>query len=154
MSPSFKFVGSFPRSLDAKGRVILPSRMRVHFQEYGYLTPGADGCLALWPQEEFGLEAERQHEKDARGIEARNDLRDWSALVTQVEFDRQNRMPVPLELRSLANLEQEVLFVGVLDRVELWSPQRWFARRDAAAGASSGAGSGAGGVAPAGMVGP
>jgi len=129
LSSSFKFVGNFPRSLDVKGRVILPSRMRTHFQEDGYLTPGADGCLALWPEEEFELEAERQHVKDALGVEARNDLRDWAALVTRVEFDRQNRMPVPAELRALANLEQEVLFVGVLDRVELWSPESWSARR-------------------------
>jgi MraZ protein len=139
LSPGFKFVGNFPRSLDVKGRVILPSRMRLHFQDFGYLTPGADGCLALWPEEEFELEAERQHEKDARGVEARNDLRDWSALVTRVEFDRQNRMPVPSELRALAYLEQEVLFVGVLDRVELWSPESWSTRRGPAvpAGASS-----------------
>ena len=135
LTPSFKFVGNFPRSLDAKGRVILPSRMRAQFQEHGYLTPGADGCLALWPEEEFELEAERQHEKDARGAEARNDLRDWAALVTRVEFDRQNRMPVPSELRALAKLEQEVLFVGVLDRVELWSPGTWSARRAEPVGA-------------------
>ena len=62
----------------------------------------------------FEAEAHRQHEKDALGPEARNDLRDWAALVTRVEFDRQNRMPVPSELRTLANLDQEVLFVGVL----------------------------------------
>ena len=129
LSPGFKFVGNFPRSLDVKGRVILPSRMRLHFHDFGYLTPGADGCLALWPEEEFELEAERQHEKDTQGEVARNDLRDWSALVTRVDFDRQNRMPVPSELRTLANLEQEVLFVGVLDRVELWSPEKWAARR-------------------------
>jgi MraZ protein len=128
LSQSFKFVGNFPRSLDSKGRVILPSRMRLHFQEHGYLTPGAEGCLALWPEEEFELEAGRQHEKDSLGAEARNDLRDWAALVTRVEFDRQNRMPVPTELRALADLGQEVLFVGVLDRVELWSPGRWSAR--------------------------
>ena len=134
LSPGFKFVGNFPRSLDVKGRVILPSRMRTHFEEHGYLTPGADGCLALWPEEEFELEAERQHAKDALGPEARNDLRDWAALVTRVEFDRQNRMPVPSELREIADLEQEVLFVGVLDRVELWSPQRWAARRRPSSG--------------------
>jgi MraZ protein len=129
LSPGFKFVGNFPRSLDAKGRVILPSRMRTQFEEHGYLTPGADGCLALWPEEEFEFEAERQHAKDALGVDARNDLRDWAALVTRVEFDRQNRMPVPAELRALASLEQEVLFVGVLDRVELWSPESWSIRR-------------------------
>jgi len=132
LSPGFKFVGNFPRSLDVKGRVILPSRMRTHFEEHGYLTPGADGCLALWPEEEFELEAERQHAKDALGAAERNDLRDWAALVTRVEFDRQNRMPVPTELRAIAGLDTEVLFVGVLDRVELWSPERWSARRQPA----------------------
>ena len=142
LSPGFKFVGNFPRSLDVKGRVILPSRMRTHFEEHGYLTPGADGCLALWPEEEFELEAERQHAKDGLGPEARNDLRDWAALVTRVEFDRQNRMPVPSELREIADLEQEVLFVGVLDRVELWSPERWSARRSQALGTVSSQGSG------------
>jgi MraZ protein len=111
--------------------VILPSRMRLHFQDFGYLTPGADGCLALWPEEEFELEAERQHTKDVLGADARHDLRDWSALVTRVEFDRQGRMPVPAELRVIAGLDQEVLFVGVLDRVELWSPQGWASRRGA-----------------------
>jgi MraZ protein len=134
LTPSFKFVGNFPRSLDAKGRVILPSRLRVHFEQHGYLTPGADGCLALWPEEEFELEAERQHEKDALGAEARNDLRDWASRVTMVEFDRQNRMPIPPELRSLAQLDQEVLFVGVLDRVELWAPDTWAARLPATSG--------------------
>lgn len=129
MSPGFKFVGNFPRSLDLKGRVILPSRMRLHFDDYGYLTPGADGCLALWPEEEFVLEAGRQHAKDTQGASARHDLRDWSALVTRVDFDRQGRMPVPAELRAIARLEQEVLFVGVLDRVELWSPPAWANRR-------------------------
>ena len=109
--------------------------MRAHFQEHGYLTPGADGCLALWPEEEFELEAERQHAKDVRGAEARNDLRDWASLVTRVEFDRQNRMPVPSELRALAKLDQEVFFVGVLDRVELWSPASWSARRSEPEGA-------------------
>jgi MraZ protein len=132
LSPGFKFVGNFPRSLDVKGRVILPSRMRQHFPDFGYLTAGMDGCLALWPEEEFELEAERQHEKDSRGEDERNDLREWSSLVTRVEFDRQNRMPVPAELRTLAGLEQDVLFVGVLDRVELWSPDNWSARRDRA----------------------
>lgn len=129
MSPGFKFVGNFPRSLDLKGRVILPSRMRLQFNDFGYLTPGTDGCLALWPEQEFVAEADRQRAKDALGVEARNELRDWSALVTRVDFDRQGRMPVPAELRGLARLEQEVLFVGVLDRVELWSPAAWTGRR-------------------------
>lgn len=132
MSPGVKFVGNFPRSLDVKGRVIIPSRLRLEFKAFAYLTPGEDGCLALWPEEDFELEADRQRAKDALGAQARNDLRDWTSLVTRIEFDRQGRMAVPPELRSVAALEQEVLFVGVLDRVELWSPSVWANRRSAA----------------------
>jgi MraZ protein len=137
VSPGFKFVGNFPRTLDTKGRVILPARMRLQFGDFGYLTPGSDGCLALWPEDEFQLEAERQHARDTQGVDARQDLRDWAALVTRVDFDRQGRMGVPGELRSIAALDQEVLFVGVLDRVELWSPLSWASRRTATAAAGS-----------------
>lgn len=112
--------------------------MRLPFADFGYLSPGTDGCLALWPEEGFELEAERQSVKDTLGVEARNELRDWAALVTRVEFDRQGRMGVPPELRAIAGLDQEVLFVGVLDRVELWSPAAWAARQPAALSPSSG----------------
>lgn len=125
------FVGRYDRSLDAKGRVVLPARLRAFFESTGYLAPHADGCLGLWTTDHFGEEADRQHARETLGIEERHAVRDWFAQVTRVELDAQGRMAVPPELRAHAELEGDVLFVGVHDRVELWSRQRWDARRDA-----------------------
>lgn len=131
MSPVELFVGRYDRSLDAKGRVILPARLRGFFESSGYLAPHEDGCLALWTDGEFTKEATRQHEREADGADARHDVREWFSHVMRVELDAQGRMPIPADLRGHAGLDADVLFVGVHDRVELWSRERWESRRSA-----------------------
>jgi MraZ protein len=122
------FVGRYDRSLDAKGRVILPARLRTYFEPSGYLAPQGDGCLALWTDAEFAKEADRRYERESEGEAARNEVREWFSHVHRVEFDSQGRMPIPPDLRAEAALEGDVLFVGVHHRVELWSRQRWDSR--------------------------
>lgn len=124
------FVGRYDRSLDAKGRVILPARLRGFFEDSGYLAPHEDGCIALWTESEFRQEANRQHAHESDGQSARHDVRDWFAQVSRVELDAQGRMAIPSELRAHADLDSDVLFLGVHDRVELWSRRRWESRRD------------------------
>lgn len=124
-----RFVGRYDRSLDAKGRVIIPARLRLHFETSGYLAPHEDGCIALWTDEEFAKEADRQHAHELDGQEARHEVREWFSHVAKVELDGQYRMAIPTDLRAHAGLEGDVLFVGVHDRVELWSKDRWDARR-------------------------
>jgi MraZ protein len=105
--------------------VILPAKLRVHFTRPGFLTPHLEGCLALWTEEEFEKEIEIRLAQADDDAVARNVVREWSAAVFEVEVDRQGRMAVPLNLRRYAGLEQEVLVVGMINRVELWSPTRW-----------------------------
>jgi len=103
--------------------------MRLHFSRPGYLTTHLEGCLALWTAEEFELEVEtRQEQSDSDAI-SRNIVREWASAVFEVEVDRQGRMQIPVNLRSYAGLEQEVLIIGMINRVELWSPSKW-ARKD------------------------
>ncbi|HLI44138.1 MAG TPA: hypothetical protein VKU92_06680 [Acidimicrobiales bacterium] len=123
------FVGRHDRTLDAKGRVVLPARWRGSFQ-HCFLAPHEDGCIALWTAEEFAKEAERQHLRESEGAPARHDVRDWFARATDVDLDAQGRMQLPPDLRAHARIDGDVLFVGVHDRVELWSRQRWESRRD------------------------
>ena len=131
ISPLELFVGRYDRSLDQKGRVILPARLRGFFESSGYMAPHEDGCIALWTDAEFSAEAERQHAREADGPAARHEVREWFSHVSRVELDSQGRMPIPVDLRNHAALESDVLFVGVHDRVELWSRQRWDSRREA-----------------------
>ncbi|MHB8243893.1 MAG: division/cell wall cluster transcriptional repressor MraZ [Acidimicrobiales bacterium] len=123
------FVGRYDRTLDVKGRVVLPARLRGFFESSGYLAPHQDGCIALWTDAEFGKEANRQHEREVEGQEARHDVRGWFSQVSRVELDAQGRMAIPADLRVHADLDTDVLFVGVHDRVELWSQRRWESRR-------------------------
>lgn len=125
MSLGSRFFGRYEHALDLKGRVILPAKLRLHFSRPGYLTTHFEGCLALWTEEEFEREVEiRQDQSDANPV-SRNLVREWSSAVFEVEVDRQGRMPIPANLRSYAGLEQEVLIIGMINRVELWSPSRW-----------------------------
>ena len=129
MSLGSRFFGRYEHALDLKGRVILPAKMRLHFSRPGYLTTHLEGCLALWTAEEFELEVEtRQEQSDSDAI-SRNIVREWASAVFEVEVDRQGRMQIPVNLRSYAGLEQEVLIIGMINRVELWSPSKW-ARKD------------------------
>ncbi|HUY30522.1 MAG TPA: hypothetical protein VMV02_05965 [Acidimicrobiales bacterium] len=135
-----KFFGSYEHSLDAKGRVILPAKLRVHFHEPGFLTPHLEQCLALWTVDEFDKEVELQRALAEGDAVKRNAVRDWSAAVFEAEIDRQGRMAIPAHLRSYASLDQEVLVVGMINRVELWSPRLW-SEKDAHAGAPGASGS-------------
>ena len=119
--------GSYEHALDAKGRVILPARLRVHFTQPGFLTPHLEGCLALWRTDDFEAEvANRQAAADINTVE-RNRVRDWAAMVFEADIDRQGRMLVPPNLRAYAELDLEtpVLVVGMINRVEIWSSERW-----------------------------
>jgi MraZ protein len=124
-----RFFGRYEHSLDSKGRLILPAKLRVHFSQPGFLTPHLEGCLALWTSDEFEKEIEvRLAQAEGDPVE-RNRVRDWSAAVFEAEIDRQGRMPVPAHLRAYAGLEQEVLVVGMINRVELWAPRAWEAKQ-------------------------
>ena len=133
--------GRFEHQLDAKGRVILPSKIRAHFvtpdSAKAYLTPHLEGCLGLWTPEDFGPEiAKRKQDEDSGPIQ-RNRLRDWSSQVTETQVDRQGRLALSGELLSYAGLPTTpgtiVMIVGAVDHVELWSPERW-SQRDSGEG--------------------
>ncbi len=121
------FVSSYERSLDSKSRVILPTRLRNLFDPQGFLAPGEDGCISLWTESEFSEEARRQHERESLGREARNAARRWFSRVFPFQVDTQGRIAIPPPLVERASLVDEVVFVGVYDRLELWSKQVWVA---------------------------
>ncbi len=120
-----RFFGTFEHTIDEKGRLTLPARFRAPFDQGGYLTQGVDGCLALWAPAEFETQTEAMLTRAARTQADRNLVRLWASSSVDVQLDRQGRILVPARLRSFAGLDEEVLIVGFIDRVELWDPARW-----------------------------
>lgn len=120
-----RFIGRFEHSLDAKGRVILPVKFRPEFEHGGFLSQHQEGCLALWTPQEFDTQLEVIKEKADQSRDDRNLARVWASGSSEVEVDKSGRMPIPAYLRTFARLESDVLVIGAIDRVELWSPSVW-----------------------------
>lgn len=120
-----RFFGRYEHSVDPKGRVILPAKFRAHFEHGGYLTQYQGGCLALWTPEEFAVQSAEMEEAQKRGSAERNLARVWASGTQEVEVDKQGRFAVVAPLRTFASLHDAVLVNGALNRIELWSPERW-----------------------------
>lgn len=116
-----EFVGSYQHTLDAKGRLILPSKFREDFATGGYLSPQEDHSIALWTPTEFA-KRRREMQSDRATREGRTIARTWSAMTFVAEFDKQGRFAIPVTLRDHAGLTSDVMVIGEIDHLSLWSP--------------------------------
>ena len=118
------FMGQYNHTVDAKGRVFVPSKFREALGERFVVTMGLDGCLFLYPNEQWEKFAEQL--KALPGTkEARQLQRYFLAGAADLEVDKQGRILLPANLREHAALDREVIFVGVLGKIERWSEERW-----------------------------
>ena len=123
-----RFFGRYEHSLDAKGRVILPVRFRANFDTAAFVTQHHERCLALWTPPEFESQLEEMESRQDRSQADRNLARVWASGASELEIDRTGRVALPQYLRDYAHLDAQVLVVGAINRIELWSPAEWAAR--------------------------
>ena len=123
------FLGEFQHSLDAKGRIILPSRFRARLESGLVMTRGLDGCLWIMTQEGWNRLAERLSATSIADPRARNFARFVFSGANDDRPDRQGRISVPEPLRRHAGLEREVVVMGAGERIEIWAPDRWEQKR-------------------------
>lgn len=125
---SVGFLGEFQHSLDTKGRVILPVEFRERLSGGAVLTRMLDGCLAVYTEDEFGVLAEQVRQSARQGPRQREVARLWFSSARSFTPDKQGRVPIPQNLREYADLERDVMVLGIDNRIELWNPQRWRVR--------------------------
>lgn len=119
------FLGEYQHSLDAKGRVILPSKFRARLDRGCVLTKGQDLCLSVYPPEEWERVANQLTAASQASQQARNFTRLMFSGASEELPDRQGRVTVPEHLRRYANLERDVTVIGVGARFEIWSREAW-----------------------------
>jgi MraZ protein len=129
------FLGEHQHSLDAKGRVILPARFRDQLEGGAVMAKSLDGCLAVYPVDEFQRVAANLREKRARGATERQAARSYFSGAVEITPDKQGRVAVPPQLRSFASLERDVIVAGNFDHIEIWDAET-FQRRDREGSAS------------------
>ncbi len=117
------FMGQYEHSIDTKGRVIIPAKYREELGENFVVTRGLDGCLFLYPQQEWQNFVEKL-QKLPSNQNTRKMQRQFLSKAMEVVLDKQGRILVPSLLREIAALEKEVVFVGMMNRVEVWDKER------------------------------
>ena len=114
-------MGEFQNSIDAKGRMIIPAKFR---DELGYkcvLTKGLDKCLYIYPMSEWEKLKEKLAKLPMSDPEARKFVRYMYGNAQECEIDKQGRISITSNLREYAEIEKELVTVGILDKVEIWS---------------------------------
>ena len=120
---SIGFRGRFNHSVDAKGRVILPSKFREKLGEEFVMTVGLDGCLFVYPNEEWEVFAEQLSNLPGTA-EGREFQRYFYENAVSCEIDKQGRVLIPADLRAAAGLTKDIVFIGMNKRIEIWSKER------------------------------
>jgi MraZ protein len=118
------FMGEFDHSIDDKGRIIIPSKFREDLEDKFVITLGLDGCLFVYPYCEWQLFVDKLRTLPGTK-EARQLQRYFMAGAAACEMDKQGRILIPAKLRESAELGKDIVFVGVLNKIEIWSKKRW-----------------------------
>ena len=119
------FMGEYSHTIDTKGRLIIPSRFREELGETFVVTKGLDGCLFVFSDEEWKAFENKLKSLPLTNKNARQFARFFVAGATPCELDKQRRILLPATLREFAGLEKDVVLTGMLNRIEIWSKDKW-----------------------------
>lgn len=122
-------MGEYNHSIDTKGRIIIPSKFRETLGDEFVVTQGLDGCLFVYPNDEW-MNFVTQLKNLPGSKEARQLQRYFMAGAATCEVDKQGRILIPNKLREQAGLEKDIVFVGVLSKIEIWSKEKWESNND------------------------
>ena len=128
------FKGQAEYSVDSKGRVAIPVRMRSALNPEANnsftITRGFEQCILLFPLDEWAKREAEIARLNTYRSEARSFVRTIMRWADEVTLDGQGRIVVPKSLIAFAGLEDAVLIIGVLDRIEIWNPDVFAAQAE------------------------
>ena len=119
------FIGEYRHSIDVKGRIIVPAKFRDGLGDKFVLTKGVDGCLFAYSKEEWANFEEKIKSLPLTNKDARAFVRFFFAGAVECEIDKQGRTLIPPMLREYAGLSKDIVIIGVSNRVEIWSQDKW-----------------------------
>ena len=120
--------GQYQHSIDAKGRVFIPAKLREELGETFYVTMGMDSCLSVYSDASWAKFTEKFESLPYTKTKA---MRPLFANAAKCEPDKQGRILLPAELRAYAGLEKDVTIIGNRNHAEIWATEVWNARRAA-----------------------
>ena len=118
-------IGEYEHSLDAKGRLIMPAKLRTDMGEKFIITKGLDGCLFVFSQIEWSNFESKLKELPLTNKNARDFVRFFLSGATECEIDKLGRFLLVNTLREYAEITKEVIIIGVGTRLEIWNKDKW-----------------------------
>ncbi|HLR31943.1 MAG TPA: division/cell wall cluster transcriptional repressor MraZ [Fodinibius sp.] len=124
--PGFK--GQYNHSVDNKGRVSFPAKLRKTLnpqaQERFTILRGLEPCLYLYPEDEWQKVEEQLSRINSFTKEGRTVKRNFLRFAEDLSLDNQNRIPLPSQLTDWAGIDGKAIFIGSGERIEIWSPAK------------------------------
>lgn len=118
------FIGEYNYSIDTKGRLIVPIKLREALGDNFVITQGLDGCLFVFPNDVWTKFEAKLNSLPMTDKKARQFARYFLRGAVCPDIDKQGRILIPASLRAAAALEKDVTIIGVGNRIEIWNPQR------------------------------
>ena len=118
-------IGEYSHSLDVKGRLIMPAKLREDMGENFIITTGLDGCLFGFSMSEWQKFEDKLKTLPITNKNARNFVRFFLSGATECELDKQGRFLIPGKLREVASLDRDVTIIGAGTRIEIWNKEKW-----------------------------
>lgn len=125
-------IGEYSHNLDPKGRVFMPARFREELGQHFIVSRGIGQCLFVFSEEVWAEFTGKLKNVPITDSKAQVFLRMLFASACECEADKQGRILLPARLREYAGMEKEVVAIGVMSRVELWSKANWDAYNEQA----------------------
>jgi MraZ protein len=123
------FLGEFEHTIDDKGRLAIPARFRTALEDGLVMTRGIERCLVLYDADGWRAVADRVRNLNPWQEDARRMQRHFFSGAQPAQPDKLGRVVIPQFLRTYAQLDSEVVVVGLADRIEVWARAEWERQR-------------------------
>ena len=114
--------GEYQHSLDNKGRLFIPAKLREELGEVFYITLSMERCLCAYSAENWQSFSDKV---SAMLYVKQRRMRPLFAYAARCELDSQGRTIIPQNLRAYANLTKNVTVIGCNNHAELWDSETW-----------------------------
>lgn len=119
------FMGTYNNSIDTKNRMIVPSKHRDQLGGRCVLTKGMDKCLNIYSISEWEKQMDKIEALPESDPKVRAFIRHFCANAVDCEFDKQGRIVIPAELKEYAGIDKELVTMGAMRKIEVWSKEVW-----------------------------
>ncbi|EPY6470226.1 division/cell wall cluster transcriptional repressor MraZ [Clostridium sporogenes] len=119
------FIGEYNHSLDTKNRIIIPAKFREELGKNFVLTKGLDGCLYVYPKSQWEVLQKKLETLPLTNKNARAFVRFFFSGAHELEIDKQGRTLIPQNLLEYGQIQKEIVSIGVSNRIEIWSKDKW-----------------------------